>query len=75
MRDYIHVFVNIDHDLDGYITIDNFRKCFSQTMSNKWMNDRFWDDVAGEYRLMDIGEFLEIMKPKECTINKDVIRT
>ena len=29
MRDYIHVFVNIDHDLDGHITVENFRKCFS----------------------------------------------
>jgi len=29
MRDYIHVFVNIDNDVDGLITVENFRKCFS----------------------------------------------
>ena len=34
MRDFIHVFVNIDHDLDGYLTIDNFKKNFSKVMSN-----------------------------------------
>jgi hypothetical protein len=33
MRDYLHVFVNIDHDLDGYITIQNFRKAFSSVMN------------------------------------------
>ena len=75
MRDYIHVFVNIDHDLDSFVTVDNFRKCFSQVMSNRQINELFLDKSTGDYRKIDINEFLEIVKPKECMLNKELLRT
>lgn len=75
MRDYIHVFVTLDHDLDGWITMDNFQKCFSHTMSNRSINDIFQDKHSGDFRKIDINEFLEIVKPKECILNKEVLKS
>ncbi len=46
MRDYIHVFVNIDHDLDGFITMDNFKRYFSTVMSSKSIHDLFWNPIT-----------------------------
>jgi hypothetical protein len=28
-----------------------------------------------EFRKMEITEFLELLKPKDCSINKDVMKT
>jgi Ca2+-binding EF-hand superfamily protein len=67
--------VNIDHDLDGFITHDNFKKCFSTVMSSKKIQDLFWDPVAAQFRQMEISEFLEVIKPKESSINKEIVRT
>jgi len=75
MRDYIHLFVNIDSDLDGCITVDNFRKCFSSVMPYKQIQDLFQIPGKQEYRLMELVEFLEVVKPKDTELSKDVIRT
>ncbi len=71
----MHVFVQIDSDLDGWVTHEDFRKGFNNVMSSKQIYELFWDPVKIEYRKIEIGEFLEIMKPKECTVNREVIKT
>lgn len=74
MRDFVHVFVNMDSDYDGYITYDNFRKCL-KSISKQKIHDLFWDNEKHDYKLMDIAEFLDCMKPKDFSINKEVVRT
>ena len=54
MRDYIHVFVNIDSDLDGLISVENFKKCFGSVMNIKQIHEIFLDSSTGEYRKMGI---------------------
>ena len=75
MRDYIHVFVQIDNDLDGLVTMEDFKRCFGSVMGSKHVHELFWDPLKFEFRKIDISEFLEIMKPKECVINREVVRT
>ncbi len=75
MRDYIHVFVTLDNDLDGWITVDNFRKCFSHVMSNRQIDELFFDKSLLDFRKIEINEFLEIVKPKECILNKELLKS
>ena len=75
MRDYIHVFVQIDNDLDGFITMEDFKKYFGVVMGTKQVHELFWDPSKFEFRKIEIAEFLEIMKPKECIIIREVVRT
>jgi Ca2+-binding EF-hand superfamily protein len=75
MRDYIHVFVNLDSDLDGFLTEDNFLKAFDKSMNKNKIFSLFWDSQKKEKKKLDIAEFLDVMKPKDCIINKEVLRT
>lgn len=75
MRDYIHIFVNNDRNLDGMLSVDEFRKGFERVMTSKQINDLFWDKESYSYKQMNIAQFLEIMKPREFFINKEIVKT
>jgi len=42
MRDYVHVFVNMDRDQDGLLSIDDFKRCFDKNITRQKMQELFW---------------------------------
>jgi Ca2+-binding EF-hand superfamily protein len=65
----------MDTDFDNLITMENFLKCFSTVMSKQQVKNIFWDNEKKEYKKLNLGEFLEIMKPTDSVINKEVVKT
>lgn len=44
-------------------------------MSYLQIHELFIDKETCRYRKMDISEFLEFLKPKDCQLNKEIVRT
>lgn len=44
-------------------------------MNKQQIHDVFWDKDKNEYKKLNANSYLEVIKPKDCTLNKDALKT
>ncbi|CAI2359096.1 unnamed protein product [Moneuplotes crassus] len=82
LKDYIHIFDNLDKDRDSFLTFKDFREAYSHILSDKDIESFFTrfnkiartdlDHQHDPSSCLDLQEYLKIMLPQDSLLDEKV---
>ena len=73
LRDFLHIFVDLDRNHDGYLCYEDLFNRFQHILTKKDICSYFTEFGKTPNDLLSLDEFLKIMIPKDCIVPEELI--